>query len=170
MGSSLSEKVVIVEKSAEKIKLQLIKSMGLYRTKKKCYFFDTSSASQKMHNFEIDHDDLEVALISINRSTFILLTTKSLFLERSGSVQRINGTDIQDFESVNFVESHPNEHDSKRTIFYKKYRMRRHTGNFRITKNDGTFIEVYLSKRYLTHCLSEAVKKLQFVSEKYNRD
>lgn len=154
-------------KEKEKIRAQIIKALEVYKGERGFDFFDSSIPTMKSGLFTLDQNDIEVLLMTINRSNKILLTTKCLFIIQKSNWTRIEGHEIDDFELMSLIEINPEENDPAVIRMYKIYKLRRHKGYFRIIKKDGSFHEIYLPKRDFVYCLSSAIKKLQFVTKKY---
>jgi len=158
------EKVI---KEKEKIRTQISKGLEVYRDDKGFLFFDASDRTFNNDLISLDENELEVLLMTIKRSTKILLTTKCLFLLQKSQWTRIEGNEIDDFELMSMLDANPEENDPAIIRAYKIYKLRRQKGYFRILKKDGSFYEIYLPKREFVYGLTDAIKKLQFVTRKY---
>jgi hypothetical protein len=154
------------KKKKEDIRTEILKKVEVFHRTKGIIFFDNSIPNLNEF-YTIDDNDLEVLLVTINKSNRILLTTKCLFINHKSTTTRVDGKEIEDFDLMAFVNSGSKQSESIFKKMYNKYQLMRHIGDFRITKKDGSFIEVYLPKRNFVYCLSGTIMKLQFVTEKY---
>lgn len=155
-----------MEKEKEKIKAQIIKSIGVYRGINGITFFDSSKFDFISKSLFIDNNDTEVLLIEINDSDWILITTKCIFIHQNNVTKRTNGIDIEKFEFVNLENgiSKENRTEFENSAEYKKWL---NSGGFRITKKDNNTQTVNLPNHDLGFCLLNTIKKLKFVSNKY---
>lgn len=143
---------------------------SFFRQEKTFLFEDDTLFPSNLNskNYVLDENDIEVLLITIKKSKQILITTKCIFIIDKEKTIRINGDEI-----INFYFKYFDVMDEKfeeSSCIYKKYmqyKVNRHVGDFRFTKIDGTFVDVYLSKRSIAYLLYDAIKRLQFVSRKY---
>lgn len=155
-----------MKKEKEKIRSQIIKSIEVYRGKTGFVFFDSSDPVLQHGSVELDDNDIEILLMSLNISSWILLTTKCLFIYQNDSISRINGVDIKEFEFLNLLNGRSEEKASefKNTTEYKSWL---YSGDFRIVRNNETVVIVNLPHHDFGFCLFNSIKKLQFVTNKY---
>ena len=78
----------------------------------------------------------------------------------------MDGKDILKANFVNVIEGRTKE---KREEFKKagEYKLWLYSGDFRIVKQDGTREEIYLPHHDFGFCLLIVIKKLQFITRKY---
>lgn len=67
-----------LRKEKEKIKTQIIKSLEVYKGKPGFNFFDFSGCNTRPTNVALDANDLEVLLMDLDGSNWILLTTNTI--------------------------------------------------------------------------------------------
>ncbi|WP_291727881.1 hypothetical protein [Bernardetia sp.] len=155
-----------MKKEKEKIRTQLIKSLEVYREKAGFYFLDLPTSNTPPINVELDNNDVEVLFLALGSSNQILLTTKCLFIIKNGEISRVDGLDIREFNFMN-VESGRNKETRDKFETLREYKSWLYSGNFKITKTDCTDIVINLPHHDFGFCLFNAIKKLRFVTEKY---
>jgi hypothetical protein len=155
-----------MRKEKEKIKAQIIKSLEAYKGKIGFDFFESSNSISKTEVVKLDENDTEVLLMNLTDSSWILLTTKCLFIWRNDSETRIDGVDIIKFEFLNLANGRSKE---KAAEFKNpgEYKSWLYSGDFRIVRNNSTEVIVILPHHDFGFCLFNAIKKLQFVTKKY---
>lgn len=155
------------KKKKEDIRTQILKKVKYYRKNRGILFFDESTPLIGKESYTIDSNDIEVLMIKLNRSKKILITTKCLYIIDRSDVTRVDGLEIEGYDYMPFDNY---EFFIDKSLFrrlYNKYQLKRHIGDLRIKKRDGSFIDVYLSRRNLFYCLSASITMLQFVTKKY---
>ncbi|AUC13851.1 hypothetical protein BTO06_01200 [Tenacibaculum sp. SZ-18] len=155
-----------MRKEKEKIKTQIIKSLEVYKGKPRFNFFDSSDSNTRLNNVALDDNDLEVLLMDLGNSNWILLTTKCLFVRQNGIDNRINGIEIEDFKFLN-LENGRNKEKAAEFKNPREYKSWLYSGDFKIIKKDNTEIIVNLPHHDFGFCLFNAIKKLRFVTNKY---
>lgn len=158
-----------MKKEKEKIRLQFIKALEAYRGVKGVFFYNNSYLKLEPESYKIDDNDIEVLKMKLDDSSWILITTKCLFLKKNESIKRIEGTQIESFDFVNVVER-----NIKGTFsWFRKRKIHKQvsfTGDFRIIMKDKSFVIIDMPYHEFGLCLYKALKKLQFVVNNYNRD
>ncbi len=155
------------KKTKEAVRTQIQLRAKYYRDVKKVLFFDENTPSLEDDSYNIDDKDVEVLLIQLNYSKKILVTTKCLFVIDKSVTIRIDASDIKSFDFMPSVNHLNNGFLSVGKRMVNRYRLRRHFGDLRIHKKDGTFIDVFMPKHNLLYCLISVIKSLQFISKKY---
>jgi len=155
-----------LKKEKEKIRIQIIKSLEVYKGKSGFIFFDSSESNSQSIEVDLDDNDLEVLLMNLDESNWMLLTTKCLFIRQNGISNRINGIEIEGFEFLNLAHIRNKE---KAAEFKNpgEFKSWLYSGDFKITKKDKTNIIVNLPHHDFGFCLFNAIKKLRFVTNKY---
>ena len=123
-----------MKKEKEKIRTQIIKALEVYRGKKGFEFFDSSTPSFESDLITLDGNELEVLLVTIEKSNKILLTTKCTYLIRKSKCYRIEGDEIEKFDSITFQNCRPEKTNSMLKRIFKKRQMVRIVGDFKLIK------------------------------------
>lgn len=155
-----------MKKEKEKIRIQIIKSLEAYMGKPGFSFIDSSGSNSRVTDIDLDDNDLEVLLMDLGDSNWILLTTKCLFIEQNGIGNRINGIEIEEFKFLN----RDNHRNKKKAADFKtpgEHKRWLYSGEFKIIKKDKSNVIVNLPHHDFGFCLFYAIKKLQFVTNKY---
>lgn len=155
-----------MKKKKEKIRNQIVKALEVYKGKSGFSFFDSSDSNSWPTNVDLDDNDLEVLLMHLDNSNWILLTTKCLFIEQNGIVNRINGIQIEKFKFLN-LENGKNEEKVAEFKNHEEYKSWLYSGDFKIITKDNTEVIVNLPHHDFGLCLFNALKKLRFVTNKY---
>ena len=155
-----------MKKEKEKIRTQIIKSLEVYKGKSGFIFFDSSDSNPLSNEVALDDNDLEVLLMNLDESNWILLTTKCLFIKQNGISIRINGIEILGFEFLNLLHVKNKEKAAEFKI-PGEFKSWLYSGDFKITKKDNTDVVVNLPHHDFGFCLFNAIKKLRFVTNKY---
>jgi len=147
----------------EKIRTQIVKSLKAYRDQDGFEFFDKSNSNSGLHNSNLDNTGLEVLLMRINHSDWILITTENLFINLNDSITKIKGVEIDKVEFLN------RQNKVKLAEFKEVGKMKKclNSGDFRITKKDKIDFVVNLPHHEFGYCLIKAIRKLKFVLNKY---
>jgi hypothetical protein len=155
-----------MKKEKEKIKTQIIKSLEVYKGGTGFDFFDSSNSTSKPKIAKLDENDLEVLLMKFDERNWILLTTKCIFISRDTIIERIEGLEIENFDFVNLKNGRTKE---KASEFEKPgdYKRWLYSGDFEIIKTDKRASIVNLPNHVFGSCLLNGIKKLKFVSNKY---
>ena len=107
-------------------------------------------------------------MIKLSRNKEILVTTKSIFIIDIDNCLKIKGDEIEDFDYTNWTNL---ENDLKKASKFKKmyllYKIRRRIGFYKIIKKDGASIILKLNRYHLADCINECIKKIQFITQKY---
>ena len=156
-----------MRKEKEKIQFQIIKSLEVYKEKAGFIFFDSPKSIPHSGIAQLDHNDLEVLQMKFDDKNWILITTKCLFISRDSAIERIEGLEIEKFEFVNLRNGRTKEKKSefKNLSDYKKWL---YSGDFEITTADKNISIVNLPNHDFGFCLFNGIKKLRFVSKKYD--
>ncbi|WP_291726304.1 hypothetical protein [Bernardetia sp.] len=154
-----------MKKEKEKIRTQIIKSLEVYKGKLGFHFFDLPNSSFKSTEFVLDNNDIEVLLMDLGNSNWILLTTKCLFISQNGINNKIEGIEIQSFEFLNLNNRHKRKADEFRNL--AEFKSWLYSGDFKITKKHNAYVTVNLPHHDFGFCLFNAIKKLRFVTNKY---
>ena len=155
-----------MKKEKEKIRAQIIKSLEVYIGKTGFIFFNETDSNHQKLNVNLDNNDLEVLLMNLDESNWILLTTKCLFIWQNGLSHRINGIEIEEFEFLN-LEHIRNKKKAAEFKNHGEFKSWLFSGDFKITKQDKTNVTVNLPHHDFGFCLFNAIKKLRFVTNKY---
>ena len=153
-----------MKKSKEKIRNQIIKSIEVYKGKDGVVFYDSGNECENI--VELDANDLVVMKMNLDINSCLILTTKCLFVIKNESVIRINGNEIEEFNFLNHKKSKGVE-TIKEFNNPAEYKSWMYSGDFIIIKKDKTKIIVNLPNHDFGFCLLNAIKKLQFVTNKY---
>lgn len=155
-----------MEKEKEKIRAQIIKSLEAYKGKIGIDFFNFSNSAFNQQLPILDDNDLEVVLLTFDDSNWILITTKCLFVSRDSIVERIEGKEIEAFNFKNVKNGRTKERalEFDDAVDFKKWL---YSGDFEIVKKDRSTSVVNLPNHDFGFCLFNGIKKLKFVSNKY---
>lgn len=155
-----------MEKEKGKIRAQMIRSLEAYRGKPDFTFFDAPNAEHQLGHIQLDDNDLEVLQMNLSDSSWILLTTKCLFIHQNEINNRINGPEIKDFYFLNraYARNKKKMPEFENPAGFKSWF---HSGDFKIVKNNDEEIMVNLPHHDFGFCLLKAIDKLRFVSKRY---
>ncbi|WP_231517328.1 hypothetical protein [Tenacibaculum sp. 47A_GOM-205m] len=138
-----------------------------YRNSKGITFFDNSN-NLITEDFNLENNELEVALIKFNRRRKILLTTKNIYYLNKNNIQKIVGENIDRFDYMEFINGEKiMEEKSRLKIFFLRFKMNFRIGTYRIVEKNDSFIELKIWKTNFADCLNGGIKKLKFVGAKY---
>lgn len=154
-------------KEKEKIRTQVLKTLTFYRRDRGFQFFDDRNGITIPDAITLEENEAEIFLMRINRSVKILVTTKHIHILRNKEYLKIHGTEIEDYDLLPRINYEPKDQESRLRMWYVQYQLRRHTGYFRITRKDKTTVKIYLPKKRFTYAISDSLKKLKFVANKY---
>lgn len=156
-----------IKRRKEDIRNQILKKIEYYRNNKGIQFFDDAN-NQYKGSIKLDDNEIEVLLIRLNRLKKVLLTTKCLYIVDKNSTTKISGKDIDRFDYMEFINGEKIiEVKSKIKIMLLRFKMNFRIGNYRIVKNNGSFIELVIKRTRFADCLNDCIKKLKFVGNKY---
>jgi hypothetical protein len=155
-----------LKKEKEKIRAQMIKALSAWRGKSGFDFFDSSNRDFKPLSIDLDDNEIEVLLMNLNDISWILLTTKCLHIRQNKSIIRLEGGDIEKFEFLNQANEKAMEQVPEFTSS-GEYKSWLFSGDFSIEMKNETSLVVYLPHHDFGYCLFNAIRKLQFVSKKY---
>lgn len=153
-------------KEKDKIRIQIAKSLDVYKGMEGFDFFDSSASSSTNELADLDDNDLQVLFMKLNNSNSILLTIKCLFIKQEESITRIDGGEI---ENVEFLNNTNKRSKAKASDFenLRHYKTWLYSGDFRISLKDKTEIVVFLPNHDFGFCLLKAIEKLKFITRKY---
>lgn len=155
-----------MKKEKEKIRTQITSHLKVYKGKTGFNFFDSPESSFQSSEFVLDDNDIEVLLMDLGNSNWILLTTKCLFVRQNGTINRINALEIED---VKFLNQENSKSKAKKIKFKspKEQKSWLYSGDFKIIKADNTNVIANLPHHDFGFCLITAITKLRFVTNKY---
>ncbi|MBS3993009.1 MAG: hypothetical protein KGZ87_04755 [Bacteroidetes bacterium] len=156
----------MLKKDKFKIRNQLIKAVEAYKGIDGFTFFDTVDWLHRPKELKLDQNDTEVLLMNLSKTAWILLTTKCFYIGQDDTIIRINSSDIEDLEFENQKRSFDRQEAYKYSRL-ESYTQWSFSGILNIeTKNKRT-IKVNLPNHNFGVCLVNALRRLRFVTEKY---
>ncbi|WP_375561781.1 hypothetical protein ACE193_04300 [Bernardetia sp. OM2101] len=155
-----------MKKEKEKIKAQLIKSLEVYKKKLGFHFFDLPDSSFQSSEFVLDDNDVEVLLMDLGNSNWILLTTKCLFINQDNTINRVDGLEIEKFKFLN-QEQGRRRRKALELKNHGEYKRWLYSGDFKIIKKDNTNVVVNLPHHDFGFSMYKIIDKLRFVTDKY---
>ncbi|WP_196889878.1 hypothetical protein [Aureivirga sp. CE67] len=156
-----------IRKNKEYIRKQILLKIKYYRNSRGITFFDDSNNILK-EKYNLESNELEVALIKFNRRRKILLTTKNIYYLDKNNIQKIVGENIDRFDFMEFINGEKIiEEKSRLKNFFLRFKIHFRIGTYRIVEKNNSFIELKIWKTNLADCLDEGIKNLKFVATKY---
>ncbi|PKH52902.1 hypothetical protein CXF68_20330 [Tenacibaculum sp. Bg11-29] len=154
-------------KKKEVLRDYLLKKLENYRNKKEIHFFDKSAYDLSNYVYTIPENDIEAFLIKLDKYKKILVTTQSFYIIDKSTITKIHINEIEDYDYIPFdnLETIQNAPLLKRV--FNKYQLLMHIGDIRIRKKDGSFLDLYISKRKFLYCLTGAIIKLKSINFHY---
>ncbi|MEM6298227.1 MAG: hypothetical protein AAF740_06005 [Bacteroidota bacterium] len=149
-------------KEKEKIRDQIIKSLEVYKGKDGFTFAPFSSPT----NVKLCDNDTEVLLMKLNEDNWLLLTTKYLFVKQDGTIYNIDGDKITSFKFLN-LKHRRNKEKMAEFDSRGEFKSWLYSGDFEITVESGVSVIVNLPYHNFGFCLFNAMKKLRFVTSRY---
>jgi hypothetical protein len=156
-----------LEKEKENIKTQFLKKLEYYKNNKGISFLDHPSTRITSVQNLLEKNELEVLVINNSKNEKIVITIMNIFIISSNGIEKIKGNEIAGLDNLNFIDSKPDEQDGLIRKAIKKYKFRKHSGEYKLTKKDNSSLIINFKKTDHAYCFSSAVKILKFITSKY---
>ncbi len=156
------------KKSKEDIRDQILTKARYYRNYRRIHFFDNTIPTPKYESYVVDGNEMVVLLIRFSRSKKILVTTKYIIIISKRATIKIHGDEIDRYdymEHINYGETY--ETASYLKLKYFRFKIMFRIGKYRIVKKDGSHVDLFFKRAKYPDCLNECIKKLKFVTHKY---
>lgn len=155
-----------MKKDKEQIRRQLSLSLKSYTTIKDFDFYSDQNFYLNHTNVTLDNNELEVVLITLNENDKILISTSRLHFISKTKVDCLLIHKIDNFGFLRVLETLSNE-ATKQLSSLSECKNWLTSGIFRIYKKDTSFIDVNIPNSNIGFGLAQAIKKLQFLTGKY---
>ncbi|TCI90592.1 hypothetical protein [Tenacibaculum sp. M341] len=156
------------QKSKKKIRDQILTHLKLYNNKRGILFFDNPKNTLD-ENISLENNEIEVLLIKLSKRKKVLITTKHVFIINQSTIIKIQGKEIYRFDYMLFENLEETiKNSSKLQLKLIQLKLYFRIGDYRIINKDGSFNQIKITKTKFADCLSEAIKKLVFVTNKYD--
>ncbi len=156
------------QKSKEKIRDQILTRLRLYNNKRGIVFFDNPKNTLD-ENISLENNEIEVLLIKLSKRKKVLVTTKHVFIINQSTIIKILGKEIDRFDYMLFENLEETiKNSSKLQLKLIQLKLHFRIGDYRIISKNGSFNQIRITKTKFADCLNEAIKKLIFVTNKYD--
>lgn len=155
-------------KKKEAIRNQIQVKAKHYRKYRDISFFEGTEPNSKYTALITDERELPALLIRYSFRKKILVTTQHLFFIKGKSSVKIHGRELDRYdymEHINYGAIYKTATKFRRMLYRPKIIFR--IGKYRIVKKDGTHVNLFFTRTRHPDCLNECIKRLKFVTDKY---